>query len=318
MHGTTTSVGAAGRIPGPFAKGRQPEVDPAWRPWMRLVDRALSAAEDPEWQRLVVETPADRASDAPLLHGAVLHVDGRRMRRLLRDLLREAERSAGDAESERGNANEREAPTPTDRVRRLESAPVLRAAIAQDGEGIERAAVRADVDPGRLAVVAQLAATPILRTCAVRLADRIPASWLQGYCPICGAWPATAELRGLERNRRLRCGRCASDWPMPVLRCPFCNELRHDRLRALVPEGDEQTRRVDTCDSCKGYLKSFSALQAMSPRALATIDLATLELDMVAEERGYARPSRPGFTVEITIGRKAATRSPVAGADHHE
>ena len=313
MHRTNTDVRVAGRFSGAAAQGDRDEVDPAWRPWLRLVDRAQTAAEDPEWQQLLVEPATDRASDAPLLHGAVLHVDARRMRRLLRDLLREADRSAVAPGNER--ANERSAPAPKARVGRLASGSVLKAAIAQDAEEIERAADRADLDVGRLAVAAQLAATPILRTCAARLADRVPEGWSQGYCPICGAWPATAELRGLERNRRLRCGRCASDWMMPVLQCPFCNERHHDRLRSLLPEGNEQTRRVDACDTCKGYVKTFSTLQAMSPRALATIDLATVELDMVAEERGYARPSRPAFAVQVTLGRRPAGTFTIAG--HH-
>jgi len=315
MHGTSTSVRAAGRFSEAAAQGGQPEVDPAWRPWLRLVDRALKAAEDPEWERLVVEPVADRASDAPLLHGAIVHVDARRVRRLLRDLLREAEgRVVEGADDGRGNGSG--APAPKVHGRRLDTLEVLKAAIAHDAEGIERAAAAAAVDAGRLAVAAQLAATPILRACAARLGNRIPQSWLKGYCPICGAWPATAELRGLERNRRLRCGRCASDWAIPVLQCPFCNELRHDRLRSLLLEGDEQTRRVDACDTCKGYVKSFSTLQAMPPRTLATIDLATVELDMVAEERGYARPSRVAFPVAITIGRGPGRSVMTAG--HHE
>jgi len=315
MHRTDTSVRAAGRFPGAAAQDGGPEVDPAWRPWLRLVDRALNAAEDPDWERLAIEPKADLASDAPLLHGAALHVDTRRVRRLLRDLLREAERTGGEgSDSERGK--DRGDSTPNVRARRLDAMGVLKAAIAHDPEAIERAAVAAAVGPDRLAVAAQLTAIPILHVCAARLRNRIPQSWLNGYCPICGAWPATAELRGLERNRRLRCGRCASDWPIPVLRCPFCNELRHDRLRSLLPEGDEQTRRVDACDTCKGYVKTFSTLQAMPPRTLAMIDLATVELDMVAEDRGYARPSGPGFAAEIRIGPRLERSTSIA--THHE
>ena len=277
-----------------------------------MVDRAQKAAEDPEWEQLAVELPADRAADAPLLHGAVMRVDARRVRRLLRELLREAGGRVGDgADAERGHDGGSSAPKV--RARRLDAVGVLKASIAQDAETIERVAAAAAVDAGRLAVAAQLAATPVLRACAVRLGNRIPQDWLKGYCPICGAWPATAELRGIERNRRLRCGRCTGDWAIPVLQCPFCNELHHDRLRSLLPEGNEQTRRVDACDTCKGYVKTFSTLQAMPPRTLATIDLATVELDMVAEERGYARPSRPAFAVEITIGRSPARAATIAG-----
>jgi FdhE protein len=315
MHGTTTSVRASGRLSGTGAQHDGPEVDPAWRPWLRLIDRALTAAEDPEWERLAIEPHANRASDAPLLHGAVLRVDTRQLRRLLRDLLREADRAEEEgAADERGSGAPR--PTSQARARRLDAVGALAAAMAHDAEAIERAAKSVAVDAERFAVVSNLAAMPILRACASRLREQIPESWMRGYCPICGAWPALAELRGLERSRRLRCGRCASDWPIPVLRCPFCDELRHDRLRSLLPEGDEQTRRVDTCDTCKGYVKSFSTLQAMPPRTLATMDLATVALDMVAVDRGYARPSRPAFAVRVTISRPPAR--PVTIPSGHE
>jgi FdhE protein len=171
------------------------------------------------------------------------------------------------------------------------------------------------VDAGRLSAVAQLALVPILRTCATRLREHVPESWISGYCPVCGAWPALAELRGLERNRRLRCGRCSSDWPIPVLRCPFCSELRHDKLHALLPEGDEQTRRVDVCDTCNGYLKCFSALQPMPLKSLAITDLSTVELDIVAQQRGYARPSRLAYPLSVTVKRAVA---PEATAEQPE
>ena len=125
--------------------------------------------------------------------------------------------------------------------------------------------------------------------------------WLRGYCPLCGGWPTLVEMRGLDRSRRLRCGRCNGDWQLPVLRCPYCDELRHHQLHALAPEGDEQTRRVDVCESCKGYIKTFTTLQAQPLRSLALLDLATLELDVMAQDRGYTRPSRPGYPLEVSL-----------------
>lgn len=269
---------------------------------------------------------ADRAPDAPLLDGATLRLDARRVRKLVRDLRHEARRSAGATASDSGatsgvedddpkdtllidaatNATrtaESDALRPASRPRRLDAMALLRAGIMQDVDAVERAATASGADAGRLSVIAQLAAMPLLRACAVRLRDQIPPGWLEGYCPMCGAWPALAELRGLERNRRLRCGRCAADWSMPVLHCPFCNELHHDRLHSLLPEGHEQTRRVDTCDTCKGYIKTFSSLQPMPLRALVTTDLASVELDIVAQERGYARPSRSAHGISVEIER---------------
>jgi FdhE protein len=284
------------------------EPEPAWRPWARVVELALTAADEPDWARAVPEPAPDRAPDAPLLDGVDVRLDARRVRRLVRDLLHEAERSGA----------RRDEQTPKTRPRRLDALAAVQAAIAQDAAAAERVAEAAGLEVARLDTVAQLAAMPFLRACASQLRDRIPSDWMKGYCPVCGAWPALAELRGIERNRRLRCGRCASDWAIPVLRCPFCDEMHHGKLQSLLPEGNEQTRRVDTCDACKGYIKTFSTLQAMALRSLATLDLATVELDIVALERGYARPAAGGYPVSITIVRKTASAAPRAAAPAEE
>jgi FdhE protein len=216
----------------------------------------------------------------------------------MRALLREAARLAPVTDAQAAEAGRLERPGPP--RRRLESSGIARAAIVHDTDSIDRLAAAAGIDAGRLAVVAQLAVVPLLSACATRFRDQISATWLHGYCPICGAWPALAETRGLDRSRRLRCGRCSSDWAIPVLRCPYCDEMRHAQLHALVPEADEQTRRVDVCETCKGYVKTFATLQALPFRSLATMDLATVELDIMAQDRGYARPSHVAYPMTLT------------------
>ena len=290
MHGTTTSVRPAGRLSGTQVAA---ELDPAWRPWVRLLDVALAAADDPAWMDAVPEPSPARGAGAPLIHGTVVRADARRVRQLVRELLRES--GAYDAVARPS--------------RRLDALGVVRAAIVQDADAVERLAARAGVGVDPLAAVAQLAAIPLLRACATRYEHRLPDDWDHGYCPLCGAWPTLVEIRGLERNRRLRCGRCSSDWPIPVLRCPFCSEMRHAKLHALLPEGSEQTRRVDVCDTCKGYIKGVSTLQAAQLRALAITDLATVELDLIAHERGYERPSIVGFPLALTVVRASTPRN---------
>ena len=295
MHGTTTSVRPAGRLSHSQVGA---ELDPAWRPWVRLLDLALAAADDPVWMDAVPEPAPARAASAPLIHETVVRVDARRVRKLVRELLREVSSlRAGPIDRDTG-------PRP-----RLDALGVLRAAIAQDAGAMERLAARAGVAADILSTVAQLAAIPLLRACATRFHDRIPDAWDHGYCPVCGAWPTLVEIRGLERSRRLRCGRCSSDWPIHVLRCPFCNEGNHDKLHALLPEGSEQTRRVDVCDTCKGYVKGISTLQPAGLRALALTDLSTIELDLVAQERGYERPANVGFPMSLTVVRATAPRN---------
>jgi FdhE protein len=301
MHGTEASVRVAGRFPGIA----EPEPDPAWRPWVRLLDLALAAAGESDWASTVTLAPS-RPAGAPLLHGAALGGNSRRWRQLLRELLRESDSpAAGDSGASgtngtNGTNGARSGSIRPSARRRLDALGIAKAAIEQDTAALDRLASSAAVDPGRLSAVAQLAVIPLLSACRARFVDQVPAGWLHGYCPLCGAWPTVAEMRGLDRSRRLRCGRCHGDWELPVLRCPYCDELRHDRLHALVPEGDEHTRRVDVCESCKGYIKTFATLQALPHRSLAMVDLATLELDVTAQDRGYTRPGRPGFPLEVS------------------
>jgi FdhE protein len=296
MHGTEASVRTAGRFPGIA----EPEPDPAWRPWVRLLDLALAAAGEPDWAGTVTLAP-DRPAGAPLLHGAKLSGNGRRLRQLLRALLRESDDLAPDASGAGSSNGGRTGPARPPARRRLDALGIARAAIEQDASELDRLGRSAGVDSGRLSAVAQLAVIPLLATSVARLGDHVPAGWSRGYCPLCGAWPTLAEMRGLDRSRRLRCARCRGDWQLPVLHCPYCDELRHDRLHALVPENEEHTRRVDVCESCKGYIKTFATLQALQPRSLSMLDLATLELDVMAQDRGYTRPSRPGYPLEVSV-----------------
>ena len=61
--------------------------------------------------------------------------------------------------------------------------------------------------------------------------------WDRGYCPVCGAWPALAELVGAEKRRVLRCGRCGTWWSWLVLLCPYCGNDDHRTLGTLSANG---------------------------------------------------------------------------------
>ena len=256
-------------------------IDPAFAPWVRLLEVALRAAEDPAWSAVALSLDERRRPGAPLLDGAVLVVDEGRVRALL------AELGAIGAD-------------------RIDALALLAAAIAGDAAVVALLGGEAGAEHEALDVLAQLAATPVLVALATHLRAHADASWGRGYCPVCGAWPALAELRGLERQRRLRCGRCASDWALPVLTCAFCGETDHERLRTLVVEGQEQTRRIEACDGCRGYLKSVSTLRGMPLRTLAMADLASVELDLVAQEHGYERPEAMGWAVRVVVAPRSS------------
>jgi FdhE protein len=58
---------------------------------------------------------------------------------------------------------------------------------------------------------------------------------------------------------------------------------------------------VDTCLTCKGYVKTRALLQPTPPYAVVLEDLATVDWDIVALERGYVRPTRPGYPLRVRL-----------------
>jgi FdhE protein len=178
---------------------------------------------------------------------------------------------------------------------------LVEASIAQDRGGTDEIAAAAGRDADALATSAALAAMPLLQACARVHESRIPAAWTRGYCPVCGAWPVLAELVGIDRSRRVRCGRCAAAWALPPLQCPFCGEHDHERLGSLVPEATRETRFVETCNSCGGYIKTLTTLQSCGALELAIRDLDTVVLDLAALDRGLARPDGLGFPMRVTL-----------------
>ena len=102
-----------------------------------------------------------------------------------------------------------------------------------------------------------------------------------------------AELRPSAVNddtpRVLRCGRCAAAWGTDLIRCALCGERDHGKLGYLHVDGEQEFRRADRCDSCRGYVKAVAVLSPLDADALLEEDLATAGLDLIATERGYHR-----------------------------
>jgi FdhE protein len=110
--------------------------------------------------------------------------------------------------------------------------------------------------------------------------------WQKNYCPTCGSGPAMAQLIGNDpgRMRWLACGLCRSRWRYGRTICPFCENNAH-RAAAAIVQG-ESGLRIDYCESCKGYLKTYDG-QGNEDVMLA--DWTTLHLDVAAHDRGLVR-----------------------------
>lgn len=273
---------------------------PEWHTWLRLLGVAERAINDEAWRTPLRDTAPGRRSgspeDAPLLDGRLLQVDAARIGQLIGGLASTA--SAGEVP---GGASLRRY-RPSD----AEALELISAAVRQDGDAIEAAAAERGIDAGALGSVAHLAVFPLLQSCGRLLGSRVPRSWQHGYCPVCAAWPILAERRGLDRSRRLRCGRCATEWEVQWLYCIYCGEREHDRLGFLQPDDGGEMLKVETCATCRGYLKSLASLQGFPAFELLLQDLETVEFDLVALDRGYCRPLKSGFALDIKIADHAS------------
>ena len=257
---------------------------PEWRGWLALLESTISSVNDPAWDALETQLDPVRPKAAPVLAGSKIALDLSLGRRWVHRLLGTAAREAGAAAGSLGVA-----------ASELDPLMFLQAVVCQDTAVLGSLAAQAGADPRALGALVGLAAMPLLQACARRLRSEVPATWSRGYCPMCGAWPAFGEVRGLERILRLRCARCGDDWRSEWRCCVYCGESDHERLGSLVPEAHAETRKVDTCAACRGYLKTLTTLQPSPADAVALEDLGTIDLDVAALGRGYSRPDRPGY-----------------------
>jgi FdhE protein len=269
----------------------QPEAGP----WLGVLSAVLEEAGDPGWETVAAETTlrAERAPGAPLLAGARIPIDSAFAERWVRRVVALAGEAGPEAASLRVAA-----------AGALDPLGLLEAAVNMDGAGLEAIADKLGVDPDALATAAALAAMPLLQALRRRFGAAVDPRWSEGICPVCGGWPLLAELRGLERARRLRCGRCGGDWAQPGIRCPYCGVTGHEARAALVSEQDGEARKVETCAACRGYLKLVSTLHAWAGDEVALADLAAVDLDLVALEREYERPEPKPLSPGVVLGDK--------------
>ena len=267
-----------------------------WRPLLSLVEAALGEMERPVWSESVPGREHAAAIGEPLVSGAIIQVAPGPVRRWVHRAMTIASAGASAIPFADGLV-----------AGRLDSLALFEAAVAGDPDRLDDLARAAGDDRGVLKVVGPILAMPMLHACRRAWTPLVPAAWAESYCPICGDWPALAETRGLDGQRRLRCRRCGGDWRTERLRCPICGERGHENLGSLVAEGSEQ-HTVDVCERCLHYVKAIPVLVPIRPEAVFLQDLATLVLDVIALERGYRRPTARGRRVEV-IARPSRLRT---------
>ncbi|HET6954477.1 MAG TPA: formate dehydrogenase accessory protein FdhE [Acidimicrobiales bacterium] len=150
------------------------------------------------------------------------------------------------------------------------------------------------VDP-RMGFWVQAAAMPMLEAAAVGAPLPSPEAWRGGACPLCGGLAQVsviAEESGEFMGgspRSLVCGRCAAWWSFPRAMCALCGESDPRNLASYVADG-RRWARIDACETCHGYVKTFDLREDDAAEVVPLVDdVATLVLDVWALERGIER-----------------------------
>ena len=271
--------------------------NPEWAPWLAVIGELLEEIDDSSWDAAVPRAASTaQASRVPLLANAVVSVDPLGVRHSFARLARSAARSG--AEKMKG----------VERLldRGVDSCAVFGLALNHDRERLQSIARETGVEPEAFIAIAALLPMPFLHACNRAWSASVSASWREGYCGVCGAWPSFAEVRGIERARYLRCGSCGGQWQVHALLCPYCGTNEHEKLSSLVSDERGSASAIDVCDSCRGHLKVFARLQGAAPASVVLDDLGSAELDIAAAARGYARPSGVAYTLNVTVAEQGA------------
>lgn len=190
----------------------------------------------------------------------------------------------------------------------------LRAMAADELEGLADAVIAQRLDGVNAAQAPLIAAAlQVLWTCRASrlLPQQIPVLQTGTLCPVCGSPPVASVIRigGQSQGYRyLQCSLCASEWHMVRVKCSCCEQngkIAYQGLGAAEPsdargieavppvnKANDPSRfaRAETCDDCHSYRKIFNQEHDYDVEPLAD-DLASLTLDVLVCEAGYARAS---------------------------
>ena len=129
----------------------------------------------------------------------------------------------------------------------------------------------------------------------VKLVTSLPAQAyapldVRNVCPACGSLPvgsvigAHADVSGL---RYAQCSLCGSQWNVTRASCLACG-AGEDRVGYHSIEGDKGPMQAESCDECHSYFKLLRLDQGAGADLTAD-DLASLALDMLLDDAGFAR-----------------------------
>jgi FdhE protein len=111
----------------------------------------------------------------------------------------------------------------------------------------------------------------------------------RNLCPVCGALAVASVVdaaRGRQGSRFLCCGLCQTRWNYTRIQCAHCVSTKGIAYQNI--ESGSKAVRAETCDECRTYTKILYLEEDAAVDPVAD-DLATLTLDILVSEAGWAR-----------------------------
>jgi hypothetical protein len=189
----------------------------------------------------------------------------------------------------------------------IDAGSLLSVSLARNQKAVRTSALHMGFSPDLVWLVGELGSAPLAHHLQVLLCAGLPPSqnasadhrafgeaapvgpedWDRGYCPFCGSWPVLIESQ--HGAYALRCSFCALAWTLRSRRCIYCANAG-DSFVAAAPDPNRGRRRVDLCGQCGSYTKVIEVAGPTPFPLLAIEDLASMDLDQGAMDRGYRRP----------------------------
>lgn len=169
-----------------------------------------------------------------------------------------------------------------------------RIAASNDAWIEEQADALLALDLARIDIAASAIIAAALQVYWSRLArdlepSRIARPGFPDLCPVCGSHPVASVVRtggATDALRYLVCSLCSSQWYLERAKCSNCNNTRQIGYHAV--ENPDSAIRAESCPDCRSYLKILYQNQTPDLEPTAD-DLASLALDWLMSEEGYAR-----------------------------
>jgi FdhE protein len=144
-------------------------------------------------------------------------------------------------------------------------------------------------DAGAAVCVAAMLQVYFTRLAAALHAPSLRLLPQRGLCPCCGSTPVSGVVTQSGQTpgaRYLYCSLCSTAWNHVRAVCITCGQSRSVALQGI--EGDSSAVKAEACNDCHTYAKMLYQARDMNVDPFAD-DLATLGLDVLVAEAGWAR-----------------------------